>query len=64
MRWRFPSHANINETAQRLQIGDAIDAWWRAFREATQRLDALFIGESDWDLPGIYDDSPPPPLEY
>src|SRR5689334_6002005 len=55
MRWTFPSPTDTNEAAERLRIGKAIDAWWDAFGETVPQLNALFSGESDWDLPAWMD---------
>lgn len=33
-----------------------IDSWWQAFEQSTDRLDALFRGEEEWDLPAFMDE--------
>jgi hypothetical protein len=49
MRWRFP---HPSESAARDLALGRIDAWWRAFADATPRLVDFFRGGDSWDLAG------------
>lgn len=51
MRWLYYNKLDSSEAAAHEQTIRQIDAWWREFSRNTERLDALFRQDEQWDLP-------------
>lgn len=50
MRWRFHDKNDAEESLAVKETLGRVDAWWRAFQTQIKMLDALFSGNSQWDL--------------
>ncbi|MEQ8275383.1 MAG: hypothetical protein RMA76_37515 [Deltaproteobacteria bacterium] len=50
-RWRFLDPSRPEERQRQSETDARIDAWWRALAARRADLDALFLGEAEWDLP-------------
>lgn len=51
MRWRYFNPADPIEAAEHAATLQRIDEWWAQFTRNTERLDALFRQQEQWDLP-------------
>ncbi len=51
MRWRFYNPSDAAEAAEHEAVLRQIDAWWAEFARNVDKLDALFRGAEQWDLP-------------
>ena len=50
MRWLYYNRQDATETRTHERVISQIDSWWKEFSRNTERLDALFRQDDDWDL--------------
>jgi hypothetical protein len=55
MHWKWPELGDAKEAKQREKILANMDAFWSAFQDKLEDLDALFSREKEWDLPAWMD---------
>jgi hypothetical protein len=51
MRWRFLDELDPAQAALKRDVRRRIDAWWAEFQQQTERLDRVFHGREQFDLP-------------
>jgi hypothetical protein len=51
MRWLFVDPTNRAEVEHRARTLRHIDAWWQSFSENVSKIEAVFAGEEEFDLP-------------
>lgn len=50
MRWKYPYPASPSEAVERRKTLRAIDAWWKAFAENADAIDAYYAKSRDFDI--------------
>lgn len=55
MRWLYIEPTARQELADQADVRAKIDAWWKEFAKQAKRLDLVFTGEEEWDVPAWMD---------